>query len=70
MSENAEIQRLRETLMSTTATLAATISLIEQNARTLRASAPSNLIFGMMLSDYRKSLEKARAVLRETPDGQ
>lgn len=57
------MEELRETLIRTAASLAATISLLERTPQAKKA-APSNTMFAQMLDDYRASLEAARAVLR------
>lgn len=56
-----EVEILREALLSTTASLAAAISLLERGGR---RAAPSDKMFEQMLKDYRKALKEARAVLR------
>ena len=56
-----EVEILREVLLSTAASLAAAISLLERGGR---RAAPSDKMFEQMLKDYRKALKEARAVLR------
>jgi hypothetical protein len=51
---------LSDALKDTAAHLAAAISLLE---RSPKKGAPSNKIFDLMLSDYRASLDRARAAL-------
>lgn len=54
-------QQLRETLIDVSASLAAAISLLESGGK---CAAPSNKIFEMMLTDYRRSLARARRLLK------
>lgn len=60
----AEIARLREALLGATAALTAAISLLERSPSSKR-SAPSDKMFEVMLSDYRRYAEQARAALAE-----
>lgn len=52
----------RDTLMDVTASLAAAISLLEQTPQAKNGAA-SDYMFQTMLTDYRKSLERARKAL-------
>ena len=54
---------LRKALISTAASLAAAISLLERGGKAAKKAAPSDKMFDMMLEDYRNSLNKARAAL-------
>ena len=58
---------LRETLISTAASLAAAISLLERGGKSAKKAAPSDKMFDMMLEDYRESLNEARAALAVAP---
>jgi hypothetical protein len=58
----AEIERMREVLIDTTASLVAAISLLERTPAAKKA-APSDTMFAIMLKDYRKSVAQARAAL-------
>ena len=60
----AEIERLRAALLDTGASLAAAISLLERGGK---KAAASDKMFTVMLDDYRKSLERARAALTAQP---
>jgi hypothetical protein len=51
-------------LIDVAASLAAAISLLERT-QSAKKSAASDKMFRIMLNDYRKSLERARAFLRE-----
>ena len=59
----AENERLRAAAISTMASLAATISLLERGGK---RAAPSDKMFAQMLVDYHKSLSDARAALETT----
>jgi len=54
--------RLEQALLNTAASLAAAISHLE---RTDKKTAASDKMFDQMLTDYRKSLEEARGILRQ-----
>ena len=56
----AEIERLRAGLLDAGASLAAAISLLERGGK---KAAASDKMFAIMLDDYRKSLDRARAAL-------
>lgn len=56
----------REALLSTAASLAAAISLLERGGKAVKKQAPSDKMIDQMLSDYRASLERARSALRST----
>jgi hypothetical protein len=58
-----EIARLRGVAISTAASLAAAISLLERGGKAAKKAAPSDKMFDQMLTDYRKSLTAARAAL-------
>ena len=55
-----DAEALRESLLNTAASLAAAISLLERGSK---KAAPSDKMFDMMLSDYRKTLASARTTL-------
>jgi len=57
----AEIARLREAVMPAVASLAAAISLLERSPKT---GAASSKMFDIMLNDYGKALDTARAALK------
>jgi uncharacterized small protein (DUF1192 family) len=61
-AKDAENERLRAALVSTTASLVAAISLLERGGK---KAAPSDTMFAMMLEDYQKSVDEARAALKE-----
>jgi hypothetical protein len=54
----------RDVLLDVTAHLAAAISLLERTPEAKKAAA-SDKMFKVMLSDYRKSLERARRFLKK-----
>ena len=56
-----------EASIRTAASLAAAISLLERTPKA-KKSAPSDKMFDQMLSDYRATLENARAILKEIGD--
>jgi len=58
-----EIARLRGVAISTAASLAAAISLLERGGKAAKKAAPSDNMFDQMLTDYRNSLDAARAAL-------
>lgn len=58
---------LREALLDTAASLAAAIGLLEQGGKAAKKAAPSDKMFDQMLTDYRASLERARAALAAAP---
>lgn len=58
-SAPASVAAMKEALMSTVAHLAAAISLLERTTESKKA-APSNKMFDVMLSDYRKALVVGR----------
>lgn len=55
------IEELEAALRGTAACLAAAVSLLERGGR---KAAASDLMFDAMLTDYRNTLEEARAVLK------
>jgi hypothetical protein len=57
-----EVERLREALVTSAASLAAAISLLERGGK---KAAPSDTMFAMMLADYQKALDNARAALTQ-----
>jgi len=59
----AEVARLRGVAISTAASLAAAISLLERGGKAAKKAAPSDKMFDQMLTDYRNSLDAARAAL-------
>lgn len=62
LAAEAEAARLREAVLSTAASLAASISILERTPKAKKA-APSDRMFDTMLSDYRNALDAARAAL-------
>ena len=58
----AEVARLHGITVGATASLAAAISLLERGGK---RAAPSGKMFAQMLMDYKASLKRARAALRE-----
>lgn len=60
-----KIDQTDDALRDTTASLVAAISLLERGGK---KAAPSNMMFDIMLDDYRKSVERARALLNRGPD--
>jgi hypothetical protein len=56
----AENERLREALIDTTASLVASVSLLERGGK---KAAPSDKMFAQMLVDYKNSIDRARAAL-------
>ena len=62
----AEVDKLRAALVDAGASLAAAISLLERGGK---KAAASDKMFAVMLDDYRKSLDRARAALGEEKKG-
>ena len=60
----ARVAKLEEATVDAAASLAAAISLLERGGK---KAAPSDKMFEQMLVDYRNSLERARAALKDTP---
>ena len=58
---------MAEALRGTTAALVAAISLLERGGK---KAAPSDTMFAMMLDDYRKAVEEARAALAMAEGGE
>jgi hypothetical protein len=58
----------RDPLVGLVASLAAAISLLERTPKAKKA-APSDTMFEMMLSDYRKALEAGRQFVQKYRDG-
>jgi hypothetical protein len=56
----AENEKLREVLLDTTASLVASVSLLERGGK---KAAPSDNMFSQMLVDYKNSIDRARAAL-------
>lgn len=56
----AENEKLREVLIDTTASLVASVSLLERGGK---KAAPSDKMFAQMLVDYKNSIDRARAAL-------
>jgi len=56
----AENAKLREALIDTTASLVASVSLLEHGGK---KAAPSDTMFAQMLVDYKNSIDRARAAL-------
>lgn len=61
-NDNAELQKA---LTNVCASLVAAISLLEKGGK---VAAPSNKMFDQMLMDYKASIDRARAVLKEKPE--
>lgn len=59
-SQAARIRELEEGLIGTTASLVATVSLLERGGK---RAAPSDKMFTTMLADYNASIESARSLL-------
>ncbi len=57
---------IREALIHTLASLAASISLLERTPRAKKA-APSDKMFDQMIADYKAALEQGRAALAALP---
>ena len=57
--------RLVEALTDVGASLAAAISLLERGGKAAKKAAPSDRMFDQMVKDYKASLERARAALKE-----
>jgi uncharacterized protein YqeY len=64
----AESNAERNPIMGLIASLAAAISLLERTPKAKKA-APSDTMFEMMLSDYRKALEAGRRFAQKQRDG-
>ena len=62
---NARVAVLREALVSPTVHLLAAISLLEKGGK---KAAPSDKMFEIMLDDYRRSVEEARAAHADLDD--
>lgn len=58
----AKLAKAVEAMLDSGASLAAAISLLENNGK---KAAPSNKMFEMMLVDYRNSLERTRTIYAE-----
>jgi uncharacterized protein YqeY len=74
-TKEAEVSRIesspeseRDPIMGLIASLAAAISLLERTPKAKKA-APSDTMFEMMLSDYRKALEAGRRFAQKQRDG-
>ena len=63
----AENARLREALIDTTASLVASVSLLERGGK---KAAPSDKMFAQMLVDYKNSIDRARASLEGVTEPQ
>ena len=63
----ARIEQLEAALTNAAANLAAAISLLEQTPKAKQA-APSNKMFDIMLSDYKKALTDARTAFAPEQD--
>lgn len=63
-AKDAEIERLREAGLDTLASLVAAVSLLERGGK---KAAASDKMFGIMLDDYRRSADRARAALEAKP---
>jgi hypothetical protein len=64
----ARIEALEAALIDAAVHLAAAISLLERTPKAKQA-APSDKMFEIMLSDYKKSLKTARAALKDKDAG-
>ena len=60
----ARVAKLEAAAINVAASLAAAISLLERGGK---KAAPSDKMFEQMLVDYRNSLERARAALKDAP---
>jgi hypothetical protein len=58
----ADKEKLREALIDATASLVASVSLLERGGK---KAAPSDNMFSQMLVDYKNSIDRARAAIRE-----
>jgi hypothetical protein len=67
LERGAEIERLRKVAIGVAASLAAAISLLERGGKAAKKAAPSDKMFDQMLTDYRASLDRARAALGDAP---
>lgn len=63
----AECAALREAAVGAAAALSAAISLLERTPKATK-SAPSDRMFGQMLSDYRGALKATRRALTKEPN--
>lgn len=61
----ARVAELERVSIRTAASLAAAISLLERSGKAAKIAAPSDKMFDQMLTDYRKSLDAARAALAD-----
>ena len=61
----AENEKLREALIDTTASLVASVSLLERGGK---KAAPSDKMFAQMLVDYKNSIDRARAAIECVTD--
>jgi hypothetical protein len=69
MTDTRSFTGTKDVLIRVTASLAAAISILERTPKA-KMAAPSNTMFEQMLTDYRNSLEAARAALSQPdPDG-
>lgn len=63
MTDKPSSPDIEQAMIGVMASLAAAISLLERTPKA-KSAAPSNTMFEMMLSDYRKALEAGRAAIR------
>ena len=63
----ARVRELEAALTDNAAHLAAAISLLERGGKAAKKAAASDKMFDIMLNDYHKSLERARAALAALP---
>ena len=63
----ARVRELEAALTDNAAHLAAAISLLERGGKAAKKAAASDKMFDIMLNDYRKSMERARAALAALP---
>ena len=62
---SAEVIRLREALLTVTASLVASTDLLQRAGKAVERAAPSAKMFQLMLSDYEKAVEIGRAALED-----
>ena len=60
---SGDVERYRRTAIDVAASLAAAISLLEKGGKAAKKAAASDRMFDQMLTDYRASLDRARAAI-------
>ena len=60
---SGDAERYRRTAIDVAASLAAAISLLEKGGKAAKKAAASDRMFDQMLTDYRASLDRARAAI-------